>query len=406
MNILFILYNTFIANSAIHIHHLANALCERGHECMVAVPEHKESAQQYLSSEIFYVPATYAETMTDQYRFSNKQGPDIIHVWTPREIVRKQWRRLKKKYPHGQLIIHLEDHEEVILERHLNISTKKLQSFWAWRSRKCLPDSLIHPKRYQEFLRKAAGITVIIESLCEFVPLKTSAHLLWPIIEMKQFRRDCEHAVSRQEFGIQEDECILTYTGNVHRANADEVKTLYQAVALANKEGILTRLIRTGTNYCDFLGKDQGWMQQYAVELGFLPGENIPPLLVIADILIQPGKPDRFNEYRLPSKVPEFLATGKPVVVPQANIGHILKDQEEAFLLKTGDAAEIVSAIKTIRENKKLARTLSRGSRAFAARHFDKARIVQELEMFYESIMKKRLTKNINKKSVFFVKKD
>ncbi|GAK56588.1 glycosyltransferase-like [Candidatus Vecturithrix granuli] len=389
LNILFVLYNTFIANSAIHIHHFANALCERGYDCMVAVPEHKETAQQYLSGQMFYTPVIYAEMLTSHVQFLHGREPDIIHVWTPREVVRQQWTQLKKKYPSSRLIIHLEDHEEVLLERYLNMSIAKFRSVWGWYRRRHIPKSLIHPLRYKTFLHEADGITLIIESLREFVPQHTPALLLWPIVEVEKFGARPQYAALRQELGIAEDELVLTYTGNVHLANADEVKSLYMAVASANQEGIPVRLVRTGTNYCDFLGEDQSRLQQYVVELGFLPGEKIPPLLAIADILIQPGKSDRFNEYRLPSKIPEFLATGKPVVAPQANIGWVLKDQKEAFLLKTGDAAEIVRAIKMIRENKELAQTLSRGARAFAVRHFDKVRIVQELEMFYEGIIKK-----------------
>lgn len=389
LNILFVLYNTFIANSAIHIHHFANALCERGHECMVAAPEHKETAQQYLSGQMFYSPVTYAETLAPHVQFSNGRGPDIIHVWTPREVVRQQWAQLKKTYPSSRLIIHLEDHEEVLLEKHLNMSIAKLQSLRGWYRRRRIPESLIHPVRYKTFLHEADGMTFIIESLREFVPQHTPSLLLWPIIEIEKFSMRPQYSALRQELGIKADELVMTYTGNVHLANADEVKSLYLAVASANQEGIPARLVRTGTNCCDFLGEDQERLQQYVVELGFLPGEKIPPLLAIADLLVQPGKADRFNDYRLPSKIPEFLATGKPVVVPQANIGRLLKDQEEAFLLKRGDAAEIVCAIKTIRQNKELARTLSKGARAFAVRHFDKVRIVQELEMFYESIIKK-----------------
>lgn len=394
LKILFVLYNTFIANSAIHIHHLANALCERGHECLVAVPDNKEAAQQYLPDKFLYTPLTYAETLTPQSGFSNGREPDIIHAWTPREIVREYCGLLKEHFPHSKLLIHLEDHEEVLFERYLHLPIRKLRSLWGWRHRKqSFPNNLIHPWHYKNFLRTADGITIIIDALRKFVPRKTPFLLLWPIIDVEKFGTHRQSSPLRQELGVRDDEVVIVYTGNAHPTNADDVKSLYVAVGLANQAGIRTRLIRTGMNHCSVLNEQEAWINQYVLELGFLPGERIPELLAIADFLIQPGRLDRFNEYRLPSKIPEFLASARPVVVPQTNIGCILKDHEEAFLLKTGDATEIAAAIKTLKNQNELVQRLSTGARAFASRHFDKTQIVQALEGFYKAILTKKIDK-------------
>ena len=73
---------------------------------------------------------------------------------------------------------------------------------------------------------------------------------------------------------------------------------------------------------------------RYSVELGFVERGMIPVYLSIADILIQPGKAGLYNDYRLPSKIPEFLFMKKPVVLPDTNIGRFLKNNEEALLLE------------------------------------------------------------------------
>ena len=41
---------------------------------------------------------------------------------------------------------------------------------------------------------------------------------------------------------------------------------------------------------------------------GFVPKARLPRLLALADVLVQPGRAGAFNDYRLPSKLPEFLA--------------------------------------------------------------------------------------------------
>ena len=48
---------------------------------------------------------------------------------------------------------------------------------------------------------------------------------------------------------------------------------------------------------------------------------RLPALLRLADVLVQPGESNRFNTHRLPSKLPEFLASGRPVIMPRANLG-------------------------------------------------------------------------------------
>ena len=180
---------------------------------------------------------------------------------------------------------------------------------------------------------------------------------------------------------------VICYTGNVHASNAREVRSLYLAVALLNREGITTKLIRTGNDYVKFLGDDDSWAHENSIELGFVSHEKISGLLSISDILIQPGKADIFNEYRLPSKLPEFFLMGKPVILPKVNVGHYIKNNEEAILLDTGDAVDIVEKVKLLRENPELSGVLSKKGREFAEREFNSEVNTMKLEAFYKKIL-------------------
>ena len=56
------------------------------------------------------------------------------------------------------------------------------------------------------------------------------------------------------------------------------------------------------------------WAAEYTQSLGFIEDRHrIADILCLADVLIQPGRPDPFNDLRFPSKLPEFFAMGKPV---------------------------------------------------------------------------------------------
>jgi glycosyltransferase involved in cell wall biosynthesis len=172
----------------------------------------------------------------------------------------------------------------------------------------------------------------------------------------------------------------------VHAANAREVRSLYLAVAMLNREGHPTLLIRTGQDFYNFLGADNKWAKKYIIELGYVENHAaISDILALADILIQPGKEDVFNDYRLPSKLPEFLAMGKPVVLPETNIGHFIKNMEQAIILPNVDAINIVENVKSLMADKTLRDRLEAGSVAFADTYLDWSINTNKLRHFYQA---------------------
>jgi glycosyltransferase involved in cell wall biosynthesis len=102
--------------------------------------------------------------------------------------------------------------------------------------------------------------------------------------------------------------------------------------------------------------------------LGWIRRHRVFELLHAADVLVQPGAPGPFNDYRFPSKLPEFLASRRPVVLPRSNIGLHLEDGREALLLESGDSDDIASKVECLRFDPKLGQALGAGGRGFALR--------------------------------------
>ena len=160
---------------------------------------------------------------------------------------------------------------------------------------------------------------------------------------------------------------MIVYHGTVHYANQHEMLSLYLAVKLLKRRGRRVRLVRLGET--DLGGVDPasfGALRDGVVELGSVEWRQIPRFLALADAFVQPGAPDDFNRYRLPSKLPEFLAMGRPVVLPDCNIGHDLDDGVNALLLERGDAREITLALERLIDDPGLALRLGAGARRFA----------------------------------------
>jgi len=391
LNILFVLYYDFSTSSAIHVHNFANALQEQGNDCVVTVPLNKEEAGAWIGKDIRYRSEDYKDVIDPSFSFSNGRGPDIIHAWTPREIVRKQCVRLKSKYPDCGVVVHLEDNEDVILAKNLGLPTEFLELIPDELLNEITPEALSHYRHYKKFLEAADGVTIIIDKLLDFVPEDKPHFLLWPIVDMEKFHgHGNNHRIdrtTREDLGVKSDDFVICYTGSVHSVNYREVRSLYLAVALANREGLSVRLIRTGRNEYDFLSDNDKWVRKYCIELGSVERDMIPTYLSAADLLIQPGRNDQFNAFRLPSKIPEFLSMQRAVAIPNTNIGRYLKDKKEVVLLKRGDSLDILAAIKLLKENESLRKRIAFGARCFAIDNFDKKKIINNLLRFYQKVI-------------------
>ena len=381
MNILFVLYHDFAANSAVHVHNFANELATRGHATAVTYPDGEDTGTGL--GEQRYTIQTFAQIDGSWTRcFPNGQPPDVVHAWTPRENVRLFCEKLHSLCEFT-LIIHLEDNEEIILEVNLGRPFEEL----ARADNAIFPGNLSHPHNYRRFLASAAGVTLIMDRLEKFVPAGVPTYILWPGADRTLFFPRPKDETLLSSLGVPEENVVLCYTGNVHSANAREVRSLYLAAAMLTREGIPTTLIRTGRDFSPFLGPDEEWARSVSVELGYVDYDDIARVLSLADLLIQPGTANAFNEYRLPGKLPEFFAMGRPVVVPETNVGRFLRHAEDAWVLPRVDAMGIVGAVTALRRDPETAVRLSDGALRFSETHFNWARNTEGLETFYKDII-------------------
>jgi glycosyltransferase involved in cell wall biosynthesis len=381
MNVLFVLYHDFSANSAIHVHNFANQLAQRQHLVAVAVPGNKETGSN-LGAQL-YSTLTFSE-WSGGWRgfFANDRPPDVVHAWTPRENVRLFCEKLSHDCSFN-LFVHLEDNEEIILEVNLGTSFSKLAEMPSVE----IPLNLSHPRRHRELLQRACGITIIMDRLEKFVPAGIPRLVLWPGADPKLFRPQPKDELLLARLGIPVNSTILCYTGNVHPVNAREVRSLYLAVAMLNREGMPTTLLRAGRDYCPFLGADERWARKYAVELGYVKHIDIPRLLSLGDALIQPGMDDVFNEYRLPSKLPEFFAMGRPIILPHTNVGRFVNHGEHAWVIPKVDALGIVESLQRVLKDEALTKVLSEGAQRFCREHFDWETNASKLDAFYHTVL-------------------
>jgi glycosyltransferase involved in cell wall biosynthesis len=364
MRLLFVYFGPFDVNSGIQAYHFGNELTELGWE--VTVAGRGDPARAKAVGEPRFECISHEDLGRKVAAMRRDPRETIVVGWTPRERVRlltmEAVRQLGVPY-----VIHLEDNEELLIESAIGRSLAELQRLPLRQQDSLVPVDLIHPTHHREFLDGAAGITVITEALNEFNLAGRPHRVARPGIDLERFRPDLEPH-SREALGLAPDDFVLVYHGTIHYANQHEMLSLYLAVKLLQRRGHPVRLLRLG--HSEFGGPDPRSFRALGdgvIELGPIAWRDIPAYLAVADAYVQPGPPDDFNRYRLPSKLPEFLAMGRPVILPHCNIGNDLKHGEDALLLEQGNAMEIVVRIEELLADRELASRLGAGARRFAA---------------------------------------
>jgi glycosyltransferase involved in cell wall biosynthesis len=363
MRLLYVYFGPFDVNSGIQAHHFGNELTELGWEVTVAGLGDPERAKAVGDPRFECV--SHDDLSLKVAEMAREPMETIVVGWTPREPVRRMTmeavRRLGCPY-----VVHLEDNEELLIESAAGRSLAELQRLPLRQQDRAFPPDLIHPTHHREFLDGAAGITVITEALNEFNRAGRPHALARPGIDLERFRPDLE-PYPRERLGLGAEDFVLVYHGTMHYANQHEMLSLYLAVKLLQRRGRRVRLVRIG--HSEFGGPDPRAFRALGdgvIELGPIPWREIPAYLAMADTCVQPGPPDDFNRYRLPSKLPEFLAMGRPVILPHCNIGNDLTHGENALLLEQGNAMEIVVRIEELLVDRELGERLGAGARRFA----------------------------------------
>jgi glycosyltransferase involved in cell wall biosynthesis len=384
MNIVIATYGDLHSNSALHVHNIANRLQLAGHRCIVAVPG--DTATESNIGAALFQPISMKRWDARAVDRCMDGSVDLVVAWTPREVVRRfvepVCRQTKAPY-----VVHLEDNEDAIVAAHWGVPLDQVlecsRRFWDKKKRLAFS----HPYRMRDFLSKAAGVTVLGDALLQFVPRGVRSHVFWPGWNEESFSEHPSHdGPTREKLGLSQDACVIVYQGNSHPANAADMRSLYAAIAVANRAGTPARLIRIGCDHVDFLGDLASIVSPYVTNIGYLPDHRmIAPYLALADVCVQPGKANAFNECRFPSKIPEFLIAGKPLVMAKTNIGKVLRHQTDAWIMEHGDSIEIAKGICELHSDPALRKRLGENASAWARSRLSWSIAIEGLEPFYEA---------------------
>jgi glycosyltransferase involved in cell wall biosynthesis len=384
VNVVFVSHCDFKGNSAMHIFSIANGLNDLGVDSVVVVPDDPTTVR--LHGKPRFSVLSYDDALRQPLVFADGRGPDLLHAWTPRELVRRLSEELARRHgvPH---LVHLEDNEQVLAETELGgRSFEELGTLPLPLLEQIIPARSAHPVYYPRFMSSAAGVTVLMDTLFEFKPARVPGLVFWPGFDPTFTERQSDRSY-RKHLGLQDSDLMMVYNGNVHHTNAPEVGSLVLAVACLRRRGYPLVLVKTGWNNEEVPYYKEGRKRGFVVDLGFRPREEIPRLILAADVLVQPGRIGAFNDYRFPSKLPEFLASGVPVVLPPTNIGRFLEDDVNCVLLEEGHALDIAAKLEPLLCDPERRLRIGTAGREFALRDLSWTKATCQLKTFYDEVL-------------------
>jgi glycosyltransferase involved in cell wall biosynthesis len=386
----FVGYNndTTISPSVMHIFHLANALADLGIECLYYARLSKLSKHDFshLGRPKFRVfgEEISPERLAAKLKAEGGRAVDwVVHSWTPRlrPMLLSQALSFGLQSP---LLVHMEDNEEQIYKDSLTHFQGRM-----------LPDLFAnsYPVQCRQFLASADGYTCITESLLDFKPAHVPGIFFWPSCEPEIFDLAASpDPEAKKKLGIAPENKVIFYPGAAHMSNVDDVLNLYAAVILCCRQGIPLSIVKYGRYPFDVedLFKQAGLPERLVDLTGSISVKDLPQVLAASDILVQPGAADAFNTYRFPCKLPMFLASGRPVILPRANIGEHLSHGENCLLLEEGSVEELAIKMRYLLTKPELCAAIGGAGREFARKSFSWKASARKLMKFYAQVVQNR----------------
>jgi glycosyltransferase involved in cell wall biosynthesis len=146
----------------------------------------------------------------------------------------------------------------------------------------------------------------------------------------------------------------ILYAGRIGRGTSQSILTVAQAVEYIGNEGtdiifeLQTKFIPEGM-------KKKLENLKYTIQGSFLPYEKLPEKFASADLLVLPMDFDKYNlefiRLSMPTKVPEYLASGTPVLVfasEETALSKYAKSEEWGFVVTENRIENLIDGIKKL----------------------------------------------------------
>jgi glycosyltransferase involved in cell wall biosynthesis len=121
---------------------------------------------------------------------------------------------------------------------------------------------------------------------------------------------------------------------------------------------------------------------------GLRPHQEMPQYVSLADICLIPYKNQETFQNNLPSKMFDYLAAGKPMIINlEGEASKMILEAQAGLLVKPEDPRALADGILELYHDKFLREKMGMVGKTYAANNFDKKELAQKLEMILQNIL-------------------
>ncbi len=191
-------------------------------------------------------------------------------------------------------------------------------------------------------------------------------------------------AVSREDLGLNAQDTVIGFAGNVGKAQGlDQV--VEAAARLRTKSGVRFLIVGDGPELlnlkalCEKLGVSDRF-----VFTGWVNGAAVAGYMALCDVMLACLKDNEVLNLVLPAKVQTYMNAAKPVLAFMNGVGaQTVREADCGFVAKAGDVDSLCEALAEISGagREELVRK-GENARRYCEQHFDREKVLESLEVY------------------------
>lgn len=204
--------------------------------------------------------------------------------------------------------------------------------------------------------------------------------------DLEFFAQKIDHSFVERQYNLY-DKFVVLYTGLLGYAQAPEVM-VQAANLLKDNKDIVFLIIGTGPLASALKIQAKKLKLTNVIFTGLRPHEEMPQYVSLADVCLIPYKNQETFQNNLPSKMFDYLAAGKPMIINlEGEASRIILEAQAGLLVKPEDPQALADGILKLYHDKFLREKMGMVGKTYAANNFDKKELVERLEMILQNIL-------------------
>ncbi len=329
----------------------------------------------YISSSRKFLPRllNYLSFAFSSYRNSaSLKNLDLIIVSSPPLFVALQGKRIaqRKKIP---LILDLRD---IWPEAAVSTGYLRRGLIYRWADRKA-------KGVYRTAQKILVNSPAMLEELEKEGVSREKLVFLPNGADLDLFSSRADSSVINQQYHL-EGKFVVLYTGLLGFAQAPEIM-IKAADLLKDTSDIVLLIVGIGPLYQSLKPKSDN-----VILVGAKPHKEIPNFIARADLCLIPYKNKETFKKNIPSKMYEYMAGGKAIIINlEGAAGKIIREAKAGLIVEPENPQALAEGILKLYQSQALRKEMEENSRSYGKEHGDRRIISQKLENILQDVIKK-----------------